>query len=141
LVGFATWYEFGLTDVGDINIVNDAGTTRLGIGTATNSSYRVNIDGAVRIDGNLVVTGTGAVAASKYNTREYNGDGTTLTFAITTYAGGIQHTANSVLVFLNGVAQVGGTDFTVDGTGANVVFASGSAPLSTDDVHIVEMPI
>ena len=137
----ATWYEFGLTDVGDINIVNDAGTTRLGIGTATNSSYRVNIDGAVRIDGNLVVTGTGAVAASKYNTREYNGDGTTLTFAITTYAGGIQHTANSVLVFLNGVAQVGGTDFTVDGTGANVVFASGSAPLSTDDVHIVEMPI
>jgi hypothetical protein len=42
---------------------------------------------------------------------------------------------------LNGVAQVGGTDYTVDGTGSNIVFASGSAPLATDDVHIVEMPI
>jgi len=42
---------------------------------------------------------------------------------------------------LNGVAQVGGTDYTVDGNGANIVFASGSAPLASDDIHIVEMPI
>ena len=74
-------------------------------------------------------------------TKTYTGDGSTLTFALSTYAGGIQHTANSVLVSLNGVVQIGGTNFTVDASGANVVFNSGDAPLSTDTVHILELPI
>ncbi len=138
----ATWYEFGFTDIGDINIVNDNGTTRLGIGTATNSSYRINVDGSVRVDGDLVVTGRGTVSASKYVTRTYTGDGSTLTFTITTYSGGtIVHSANSILVYLNGIAQIGGTDYTISGNGASVVFASGSAPQSTDTIHIVELPI
>ena len=136
-----TWHEFGLTDTGDINIATFSNEQHIGLGVAASTNYRANVNGNVRVDGDLVVTGRGGVSASNYITREYNGDGSQLTFAITTYTGGIQHTANSVLVFLNGVAQVGGTDYTVDGTGANVVFASGSAPLSTDDVHIVEMPI
>jgi len=136
-----TWHEFGLTDTGDINIATFSGEQHLGIGKAATTDFRVDVLGNAKVDGNLVVTGQGGVSAENYNTREYNGDGTQLTFAITTYAGGIKHTADSVLVFLNGVAQVGGTDYTVDGTGSNIVFASGSAPLASDDVHIVEMPI
>jgi len=137
-----TWHEFGLTDTGDINIATFNSEQHIGIGVAANTNYRVNIDGNVNVDGNLTVTGRGGVGADKYVTREYNGDGSQTTFAITTYSGsGIQHTANSVLVFLNGVAQVAGTDYTVDSAGANVVFASGSEPQSTDDVHILELPI
>ena len=136
-----TWHEFGLTDTGDINIATFSGEQHIGIGKAATTDFRVDVLGNAKVDGNLVVTGQGGVSAENYNTREYNGDGTQLTFAITTYAGGIKHTADSVLVFLNGVAQVGGTDYTVDGTGSNIVFASGSAPLASDDVHIVEMPI
>ena len=136
-----TWHEFGLTDTGDINIATFSGEQHIGIGKAATTDFRVDVLGNAKVDGNLVVTGQGGVSADNYNTREYNGDGSQLTFAITTYAGGIKHTADSVLVFLNGVAQVGGTDYTVDGTGSNIVFASGSAPLASDDVHIVEMPI
>ena len=73
--------------------------------------------------------------------RSYTGDGATLTFALTTYTGGIQHTADSVIVFLNGVAQIAGTNYTVDSNGANVVFTSGDAPLASDTVHILELPI
>jgi hypothetical protein len=136
-----TWHEFGLTDTGDINIATFNNEQHLGIGKEATTDFRVDVLGNAKVDGNLVVTGQGGVSADNYNTREYNGDGTQLTFAITTYAGGIKHTADSVLVFLNGVAQVGGTDYTVDGTGSNIVFASGSAPLASDDVHIIEMPI
>ena len=137
----AVWHEFGLTDTGDINIATFNSEQHIGIGKAATTDFRVDVLGNAKVDGNLVVTGQGGVSADNYNTREYNGDGTQLTFAITTYSGGIKHTADSVLVFLNGVAQVGGTDYTVDGTGSNIVFASGSAPLASDDVHIVEMPI
>ena len=73
--------------------------------------------------------------------RSYTGDGTTLTFAVSTYSGGIQHSDDSLLVFLNGVAQIAGTNYTVDSNGANVVFSSGDAPQSTDTVHILELPI
>ena len=60
---------------------------------------------------------------------------------MTTYGGGIKHTASSLLVSLNGVVQIAGTNYTVDTNGANVVFGSGDAPLATDVVHILEMPI
>jgi len=137
----SAWYEFGLTDVGDINIVNDNGTTRIGIGVAPISPYRINIDGSVRVDGDVVGTGRGVVGSDKYITKTYSGDGNTLTFAVTTYGNNIKHSADSLLVFLNGVAQIAGTNYTVDANGANVVFASGDAPTSTDTIHIVEMPI
>ncbi|ADO97307.1 tail fiber protein [Synechococcus phage S-SM1] len=136
-----TWHEFGLTDTGDIDIATFTGEQHIGIGAAAQSGYRVNVDGSVRVDGDLVVTGRGAVSADKYITKTYTGDGSTLTFAVTTYSGGIQHTDDSLLVFLNGVAQIAGTNYTVDSLGANVVFSSGDAPLASDTVHIVEMPI
>jgi hypothetical protein len=44
-------------------------------------------------------------------------------------------------VFVNGIAQIGGTNFTVDGTGANIVFAAGDEPTSIDTIHIIELPI
>ena len=136
-----TWHEFGLTDTGDIKIATFSGEQHIGIGTAAVSGFRVGVDGSVKVDGDLVVTGRGGVSADKYITKSYTGDGVTLTFAVSTYSGGIQHTDDSLLVFLNGVAQIAGTNYTVDSAGANVVFSSGDAPLSTDTVHILELPI
>ena len=134
------WKEFGLTDIGEINIETFNNTQHFGIGTAANSNYRVNVNGSTRVDGNLVVTGRGAVGPDKYVTRTYAGDGNALTFAITTYPNsGIQHADDSCLVFLNGVAQIAGTDYTVDANGANIVFTT--APTITDTVHIIELPI
>ena len=133
------WSEFGLTDTGFINIDPNNGSPIVGIGTAANSNYRVNVDGNVRIDGNVAGTGRGLVGSDKYITRSYTGDGATLTFPVTTYVSPYQHTADSLLVFLNGVAQIAGTNYTVDVLGANVVF--NDAPQSTDTVHILEMPI
>ena len=101
----------------------------------------LNFKGAKTIDGDLVVTGRGGVGADKYITKTYTGDGTTLTFAVTTYSGGIQHSDDSLLVSLNGVVQIAGTNYTVDSNGANVVFSAGDAPLSTDTIHILELPI
>ena len=133
------WKEFGLTDTGIIDIATFSGTQNMGIGTAAVTGYRMNILGNVKIDGDLVVTGRGGVAADKYITKTYTGDGSTLTFAISTYSGGIAHIDDSVLVTLNGVVQIAGTNYTVDAGGANVVFTD--APLASDVVHIKEFPI
>jgi len=135
------WKEFGLTDTGQIDIETFTNKQHIGIGVAPNSTYRINVDGSVRVDGDLVVTGRGGVSSDKYITKTYTGNGSQLTFAVTTYSGGIQHTDDSLLVFLNGVAQIAGTNYTVDANGANVVFSSGDAPLATDTVHILELPI
>jgi len=140
------WKEFGLTDTGQIDIQtftdsNGDPQQHLGFGVAANTNFRANIQGNVRIDGNLLTTGTGGIAADKYVTRVYSGDGNTLTFNITTFTGGIKHTPDSLLVFLNGVAQIGGTNFTVDANGANIVFSAGDAPLGSDTIHIIELPI
>ena len=135
-----TWHEFGLTDTGDINIAAFNGEQHIGVGTAAVSGFRVGINGNAKVDGDLVVTGRGGVGADKYVTRSTVGDGTTLSYPLTAYSG-TQHTQNSVLVFINGVAQVAGTNYTVDSNGTNVVFASGDAPLATDTVHILELPI
>ena len=134
----AAWKEFGLTDTGEINIDTFNNTQHIGIGAAAISTHRVNVNGNARVDGNLSVTGRGGVGPDKYVTRTYTGDGTTLTFAITTYTG-VQHSDDSNLVFLNGVAQIAGTDYTVDSNGANIVFTT--APLATDTLHIIELPI
>ena len=137
----AVWKEFGLTDTGEINIDTFNNTQHIGIGTAAVSGFRVGMLGNAKVDGDLVVTGRGGVGADKYITKSYTGDGTTLTFAVTTYSGTIKHSDDSLLVFLNGVAQIAGTNYTVDSNGANVVFSSGDAPLASDTVHILELPI
>ena len=134
-----TWKEFGLTDTGIIDIATFSGTQNMGIGTAAVTGYRMNILGNVKIDGDLVVTGRGGVAADKYITKNYTGNGSTLTFPISTYSGGIAHIDDSVLVTLNGVVQIAGINYTVDANGANVVFTD--APLASDVVHIKEFPI
>ena len=133
------WKEFGLTDTGIIDIATFSGTQNMGIGTAAVTGYRMNILGNVKIDGDLVVTGRGGVAADKYITKNYTGNGSTLTFPISTYSGGIAHIDDSVLVTLNGVVQIAGINYTVDANGANVVFTD--APLASDVVHIKEFPI
>ena len=135
------WKEFGLTETGLIDISTFSNTQNIGIGKTATADFRVDILGNAKVDGDLVVTGRGGVASDKYITRSYTGDGSTLTFALTTYGAGIQHTDDSVLVFLNGVAQIAGTNYTVDTLGANIVFSSGDAPLNTDTVHILELPI
>ena len=135
------WKEFGLTDTGDIDIATFSNEQHMGIGTAAVAGFRVGVLGNAKVDGDLVVTGRGGVGADKYITKTYTGDGTTLTFAVTTYGGGIQHSDDSLLVSLNGVVQIAGTNYTVDSNGANVVFSAGDAPLSTDTIHILELPI
>mgnify|MGYP007000395518 len=49
------------------------------------------------------------------------------------------HTAFSVLVFLNGVAQRPGTDYTV--TGNAVDFSVGTTPQTGDNIQIRELVI
>ena len=157
----AVWKEFGMTDIEQIDIqtfadANGDDQQHLGFGVAANSTYRANINGNVRIDGNLVTTGTGGISASKYNTRIYAAgganapDGSLLTFPITTFTGGVSFTPSSLLVMLNGVVQIGGTasevsagtaNFSVDSNGQNIVFDSGTPPQSTDVLHIIELPI
>ena len=150
----AAWKEFGLTDTDFINIDPNNGTPGIGIGTAANAgTYRVAVDGNVYIDGDVVGTGLGVVGPSKYITRTYvpggsgGPDGSVTTFAVTNYsAQNTSHTSSSVLVFLNGVAQIGGsTAQTAAGT-ANYHVASHAVtfadpPLSTDTVHIIELPL
>ena len=100
-----------MTDIEQIDIqtfadANGDDQQHLGFGVAANSTYRANINGNVRIDGNLVTTGTGGISASKYNTRIYAAgganapDGSLLTFPITTFTGGVSFTPSSLLVML-----------------------------------------
>jgi len=134
------WKKFGLTDTGFIDIQTFSGEQHIGFGTSATSGNRVTIDGNTYIDGDLTVTGRGAVSPAKYITREYAANGSTQSFAITAYTG-VQHTASSVLVFINGVAQIGGTNYNVDSNGTNVLFDQGTIPSNGDVVHIIEMPI
>ena len=107
------------------------------------ASNRMKILGNTFLDGNLDVTGTYG-AADKYrlatgitngnNGVTYSGNGSTTSFAIS--AG---HTAYSVLVFLNGVAQIPGVDYTV--TGNAVDFSISSAPQQNDTIQIRELVI
>lgn len=64
--------------------------------------------------------------------RNYNGDGSTLTFAITQGM-----TTNKIQVALNGLSQSPGVDFTV--VGSNIVFTG--APAFSDVITVTEMPI
>ena len=137
------WYKFGVSDSEDIKTTRFGGTTHFGLGEAADASNRLRVNGNTTITGDLDVTGKyGCVdnyalatgIANSNNGVMYNGDGSTSSFAIT--AG---HSAYSLLVFLNGVCQVPGVDYTV--TCNAVVFSVGTPPATGDKVQIRELVI
>ena len=137
------WYQFGMTDTTPIKARRFSNVTHYGIGTMPDASNRMKILGNTFLDGNLDVTGTYG-AADKYrlatgitnnnNGVTYAGNGSTTSFAIS--AG---HTAYSVLVFLNGVCQIPGVDYTVSGNAVD--FSIGTAPQNNDTIQIRELVI
>jgi hypothetical protein len=72
------------------------------------------------------------VSPSAYSTRIYQGDGTTNTFTISS-----GHTANTIMVFNNGVCQFPVDDYTVSGTTLTYVLT----PQSDETIQIRELPI
>ena len=138
-----TWYKFGLSDTAPITSNRFSGVTNYGIGMAPDASNRLKISGNSFFDGDIDVTGKYG-CADKYSLATgiansnsgvtYNGDGSTQTFGISP-----GHTAFSVLVFLNGVAQIPGTDYTV--TGNAVDFSVATPPATGDKIHIRELVI
>ena len=137
------WYQFGMTDTTPIKARRFSNITHYGIGTMPDASNRMKILGNTFLDGNLDVTGTYG-AADKYrlatgiannnNGVTYAGNGSTTSFAISP-----GHTAYSVFVFLNGVAQIPGVDYTV--TGNAVDFSISTAPQLNDTIQIRELVI
>ena len=138
-----TWYKFGLSDTTPISSNRFAGETHYGIGEAPDALNRMKISGNVKVTGDIDVTGKYG-CADKYslatgvnngnNGVMYTGNGSTTSFAISP-----GHNAYSVLVFLNGVAQRPGTDYTVS---ANAVdFSVGTTPQTGDNVQIRELVI
>ena len=128
-----TWYKFGMTDTGPITARRFSGVTNYGIGMAPDASNRLKVSGNTFFDGNIDVTGSYG-AADKYrlatglangnNGVTYNGNGSTTSFAIS--AG---HTSYSVLVFLNGVAQIPGVDYNVNGNAVDFSISTASLQL------------
>ena len=139
----ATWYKFGLSDTTPITSRRFNGVTNYGIGMAPDASNRMKISGNTYISGNLDVTGRYG-CADKYSLATgiangnagvtYGGNGVTQSFNISP-----GHNAYSVLVFLNGIAQVPGVDYTV--TGNAVDFSIASPPATGDIIHIRELVI
>ena len=139
----ATWYKFGLSDTAPISSTRFGGVTHYGIGIAPNASNRMRISGNVEVTGDIDVTGKYG-CADKYslatgvnagnNGVMYTGNGSTTSFAISP-----GHNQNSILVFLNGVCQRPGVDYTVS---ANAVdFSVGTTPQTGDNVQIRELVI
>ena len=138
-----TWYKFGLSDTAPITSNRFSGVTHYGIGEAPDALNRMRITGNVAITGDIDVTGKYG-CADKYtlatgvtnsnNGVMYTGNGVATSFAISP-----GHTAYSLLVFLNGVAQVPGVDYTVS---ANAVdFSVGTTPQTGDNIQIRELVI
>jgi hypothetical protein len=73
------------------------------------------------------------VTSSRYNTRAYTSNGVDTTFTIS--AG---HSANSILVFENGVCQEPIADYTVSGTTLTFL---GGAPTVNTRIQIRELPV
>ena len=71
------------------------------------------------------------VSPTAYSTRIYQGNGSTNTFTIS-----VGHTANTVMVFNNGVCQFPGDDYTVSGTTLTYVLT----PEPDETIQIREMP-
>ena len=140
-----TWYKIGLSDTAPITSQRYSGVTHYGIGMAPDASNRLKVSGNTFFSGNIDVTGTYG-AADKYrlatglansnNGVTYSGNGSTVTFAISP-----GHTAFSVLVFLNGVCQVPGVDYTVTGNAVDFSIAGATIPASGDVIQIRELVI
>jgi len=138
-----TWYKFGISDSTPIVSNRYSGVTHYGIGMAPDASHRMKISGNTMLDGDLDVSGKYGCAdkytlatgiANGNNGVTYNGNGATQTFNISP-----GHTAFSLLVFLNGVAQVPGVDYTV--TGNAVDFSISAPPATGDTIQIRELVI
>ena len=137
------WYKFGLSDTAPITSNRYSGVTHYGIGEAPDASNRMRISGNVTVTGDIDVSGKYG-CADKYtlatgvtnnnNGVMYSGDGVTTSFAISP-----GHTAYSVIVFLNGVCQRPGTDYTV--TSNAVDFSVGTTPQTGDNIQIRELVI
>jgi len=83
-----------------------------------------------------VVTVAGSemnVTSARYNTRTYTANGVQTTFTISS-----GHTANSILVFENGICQEPIADYTVSGTTLTFV---GGAPVVNTRIQIRELPV
>ena len=138
-----TWYKFGLSDTGPITSNRFSGETHYGIGIAPDAANRMKISGNVHVTGDIDVTGKYG-CADKYslatginngnNGVMYTGNGSTTSFAISP-----GHNAYSLLVFLNGVCQRPGTDYTV--TANAVDFSIGTVPQTGDNIQIRELVI
>ena len=76
--------------------------------------------------------GGASISTSSYNYRKYQGDGSTVAFTISS-----GHTANTVLVFNNGVCQMPFDDYTVSATTLTYVIA----PQSDETIQIRELPV
>ena len=72
------------------------------------------------------------VTSARYNSRVYTGTGACTTFTISS-----SHTANSVLVFENGICQEPITDYSVSGT--TLTFTT--APSNGVKIQIRELPV
>jgi hypothetical protein len=139
------WYKIGLSDTAPITSQRYSGVTHYGIGMAPDASNRLKVSGNSFFSGNIDVTGSYG-AADKYrlatglansnNGVTYSGNGSTVTYAISS-----GHTAYSVLVFLNGVCQVPGVDYTVSGNAVDFSIAGATIPASGDVIQIRELVI
>ena len=134
------WIKFGLTNTGvfQFGAYDSSYPQHIGLGRAASATYRLEVEGSQRITGDLRVDGRGGVAPDKYITRRTQGDGVTLNYPITSYAG-VVHNSKSVIVTVNGVLQHPDVNYTVDTNGTNVVFAAGDAPSTEDFVEIREL--
>ena len=138
-----TWYKFGLSDTAPITSNRFAGVTNYGIGEAPDANNRFRITGNIAVTGDIDVSGKYG-CADKYslatgvnsgnNGVMYTGNGATTSFAISP-----GHTAYSLLVFLNGVCQRPGTDYTVNAN--SVDFSVGTTPQTGDNIQIRELVI
>jgi hypothetical protein len=77
--------------------------------------------------------GGAGVTTADYNSRSYIANGVQTTFTISS-----GHTANSILVFENGICQEPITDYTVAGTTLTIL---GGAPAVNTRIQIRELPI
>ena len=68
------------------------------------------------------------------NVRSYSGDGSTLNFVITQ-----TQTANKVIVTLNGLDQLPGTDYSVHVAGDTTTVLFATAPTPSDLIKIIEL--
>ena len=119
-----------------IEVITVAGNQSNGISSGIDSYARTTANSAAALAQaafDTANTGGGGVAVESYNTRAYTSNGVATTFTIS--AG---HSANSILVFENGVCQEPIADYTVSGTTLTFL---GGAPTVNTRIQIRELPV